>query len=154
MKSEKSFVVTAENAELMKGWLLNRGGIAVWRSINMSNPGATWSTPAKAKDGTPMPKPNWQCANEPERIITDPGAVLVMEAKEVARFRVAVRPGANNPMVFKLTDASSARLRKVLAKHGPDAWHSFDYTQQQAIVYVPGKTTSMVVEEVSPMGTE
>jgi hypothetical protein len=56
-----------ENAEKMLGWIKNRGGVAIWPSINFSNFGASWSTPALTTDGKPYPKPTWQAANEPSR---------------------------------------------------------------------------------------
>jgi len=39
-------IVTPEHATKMLGWLQTRGGIAVWPSVNLSNPGASWSTGA------------------------------------------------------------------------------------------------------------
>jgi len=35
-----------ENAPKFWEWLRTRGGIAVWKSINLGNAGASWSTPA------------------------------------------------------------------------------------------------------------
>ena len=35
-----------ENAPKFLDWIKNRGGVAVWKSINLSNPDASWSTPA------------------------------------------------------------------------------------------------------------
>ena len=59
-----------ENARLFADWIANRGGVAVWRSVNLSNPGASWSTPALTVEGEPTPKPTWQAANTPEKIVT------------------------------------------------------------------------------------
>jgi hypothetical protein len=140
--------VKPENAARMWNWLQMRGGIAVWRSINLSNPGASWSTPALTANGEPTPKPTWQAANAPERIITDPAQVHVMVAREVKRFHVAVRMGGNG-LMMKLTDGSSRRLRAAVAsaseKYGTDAWYEFDYDMQDAVILV--ETASIPIAE-------
>lgn len=135
--------VSPENAETFRGWIAARGGIAVWSSIDLSDPGKTWNTPAQTKEGLPYFKPSWQAANEPERIITDPADVEVVEPREVKRFRVAVRLGAQGFKV-KCTDASSAKIRREVEKAGDGAWHQFDYGTQEAVIYAPGKVTPLV----------
>lgn len=130
--------IKPEHAARMWDWLQSRGGIAIWRSINLSNPGASWSSPALT-DGKPTPKPTWQCANEPERIITDPAEVHVTVPREVKRFRIALRVGSQGLMV-KLTDGSSNRVREAVAraeeKYKTEAWYEFDYEMQEAVIYV------------------
>lgn len=130
----ENHIVTEDNAEKILGWLRERGGIAIWRSVNLSNPGASWTSPAKAEDGTPTTKPRWQAANEPERIITDPAEVSVATDEEVKRFHIAVRYGSQG-MSLKLTDGSSNRVRNAVEKAGEGAWYEFDYDSQEAVIY-------------------
>jgi len=117
-------------------WLNTRGGIAVWSSINLSNPGAGWTTPATHADGKPATKPNWQAANEPDRIITNAEDILVQKYEECKRFHVAVRRSSNGLMV-KCTDASSERIRKAVSKAGEGATYVFDYETQDAVILKP-----------------
>lgn len=142
--------VSPEHAPKFIEWIQSRGGIAIWRSVNLSNPSGSWSTPALTVEGQQYPKPTWEAANEPERIITDPAEIEVVTAKEVKRFHVAVRAGRNNPLSFKCTDASSARIRKAVEKAGDGAWYEFDYSTQEAVIFVPG--TSVPLPDWKPYG--
>jgi hypothetical protein len=141
----ETYKIKDEHAARMWEWLQTWGGIAIWRSINLSNPGASWSTPALT-DGTPTPKPTWQVANTPERIITDPAEVVVSVPREVERFHVAVRMGLQGFML-KLTDGSSRKVRAAVAraseKHG-DAWYEFDYETQEVVIYVEAGSLPIV----------
>lgn len=121
--------VRPENAAQIWSWLQTRGGIAVWKSINLSNPAGGWTTPADAS------KPTWQCANEP-RIITDPAEVVVLKGKEVKRFRIALRMGSQG-LNLKLTDGSTNKVHKACEKAGDDSWYEFDYSSQEAVIFVP-----------------
>jgi len=130
---------TPETAHRFADWLATRGGIAVWRSGNISNPGASWSTPALVLDGTPTPRPTWQAEMTPERIITDIALVRVSMWREVKRIKVSTRMGTQG-LTIKLTDASADRLRQTLArlsrKHGKDTTYGFDYNTQEAVISV------------------
>lgn len=131
-------IVTPENAAKFAEWLRTRGGIAVWRSINLSNPGATWSTPALNVDGTPTPKPSWQSANTPERIITSADDIVVSIDEEVKRLHIAIRVGSQG-LTMKLTDSSSRRVRSAVSKAGEGAYYLFDYQNQEAVIMKPSK---------------
>lgn len=128
-----------ENAEKMWEWLHTRGGIAVWASVNLSNPTATWSTPARTPEGAPTPKPNWQADEAPAYIVTEPARVLVTPFEIVKRFHVGVRVSDNGCMI-KVTDAGSRRIRaeveKAAQRYGMPAWHAFDYDAQDALILV------------------
>jgi hypothetical protein len=123
------------NAEKLKWWIETRGGIAVWRSIDLSNPGKSWSTPLLQADGEKTPPPSWQFEKTPGRIITKSEEVMVVSRKEVARFRIAIRPsfGFN----IKLTDASSKKVSKALEKYGEEA--SYYFEDREAVITVPDK---------------
>jgi hypothetical protein len=135
--------VTAANAARIAGWLKERGGIALWRSINLSNPSGSWTGPVRDKDGNVNEKPNWQCASTPERIITDPNEVAVITPKEVRRFRVAVRHGSSNWMQLKLTDASTRKVNAAKERAGEGSWHEFDFSTQEAIIYTAGRAVPL-----------
>lgn len=119
-------------------WLANRGGLAVWASVDLCDPGKVWTTPVLDASGKPTTKPSWQAAEKPCRIITDADEVEVVVPKEVKRFPVAVRMGASGTRI-KLTDASAQKLSRALDAAGLDSWHEFDLVTQEAVIYIPGE---------------
>lgn len=131
-------IVTAENARLISGWLKSRGGIAVWKSVNLSNPGGSWTTPLNKENGSQTTKPSWESSSEPARTITDPSEVVVAVDREVKRFHVAVRVGSQG-FSMKCTDGASRRIRSAVVKAGEGAYHVFDYDTQEAVIMAPGK---------------
>lgn len=136
MATEKH-IVTEENAAKFAEWIEKRGGIAIWRSVNLSNPGASWSSPAFDEAGRPTTKPTWQCDTHPERIITDPAEVIVSRDKVVKRFHVAVRMGSQG-MSLKVTDGGTRRIRAEVEKAGEGAYYVFDYgDEKNAVIMAP-----------------
>ncbi len=129
-----------ENAGKMKDWIANRGGLFIWQSINLSNPSASWTTPARTEDGQPYQKPTWQAAAAPARHITSADDVEVVTANEVKRFHVGVRQAG---LSIKVTDGGSRRIRAAVEKAGEGAWYEFDYSTQEAIILVPGKVVPL-----------
>lgn len=134
--------VSPEHAPKFREWLQTRGGLAVWSSLDLSDPSASWTTPALTPEGSPTAPPSWKAGNKPSRVITDPTEVEVVTAKEVKRFRVAIRRGSNG-LVFKLTDASTRRLRAAVEKAGEGAWYEFDYSTQEAVIFVRGEVVPL-----------
>lgn len=112
-----------ENAPKFWEWLNSRGGIAVWKSINLGNAGASWSTPALMEDGKPYEKPTWQASNTPT-VYTDPADVGVFTSALYKAFKVGLKRG--DGFSFVLTDAASAKVNRLLTeceeKHG-DAFY-------------------------------
>jgi len=127
-----------ENAAMMLRWIAERGGVAVWESVNLSNPGASWSTPALADDGLPALRPSWEADNKPARIVTDASEIEVVTRLEVKRFRVAVRRGSQG-LMLELTDGAARKVEAAIAEAGEDANYRFDYGTQEAVVTVPDK---------------
>lgn len=125
-----------ENALKFQNWIANRGGLAYWQSLNLSNPGITWTTPLLKENGEQLTKPTWESAEYPSRIVTSADEVIVESPREVKRFHVAIRRGGGFAS-FVLTDGSKRKLEKELAKAGKNAWYEFDYTSQDAIIFVP-----------------
>ena len=131
--------VQQENAEKIWEWLHNRGGLAIWKSINLSNPGASWTGPAMDKEGQPSTKPTWQAANQAGRIIAQVDEVVVSIPKEVARYHIGIRMGRQG-LSMKVTDASTAKIRKSVdfaeKKFGKPSWYKFDYETQEAVIMI------------------
>lgn len=135
--------IDAKDIKQISEWFATRGGIAVWRSANLANPGGGWTAPINGPDGKPAGKPNWQAHHTPERLITDPSEVEIVEGREVRRFRVAIRHG--DGMSITLSDAASRKVRTALAKAGPNSWNEFDYSAQEAVIMVPAKVVPLRV---------
>lgn len=134
--------VTAQDAERIREWLNTRGGLALWRSANLANPGGSWTTPFRNAQGLAMGKPTWEAESAPYRVITDASEVEVVTEREVKRFRIAIRLGSQG-MSYKLTDASTAKVRREVAKAGAEATYRFDYETQEAIILVPAEVVPL-----------
>lgn len=129
-------ITSVENAELISKWFDESGGIAVWGSLNLSDPGTTWTT--RLDSG----KPNWAAANKPELKITDPNQVGVVTYKEVKRFYVAVRRSSSG-LMLKLTDGATRKVHRAVEKAGDGAIYEFDYFTQEAVILVPDEVVSL-----------
>ena len=140
------------HARQLAAWILTRGGLAIWHSINLSDPGASWTTPRLSEDGTPTTKPTWQAAQLPSRVITDMADVVVDVPKLVRRFRIALRLSSNGPNL-KLTDHASTKVRKAVEDAGEGAWYEFDYCTQEACIFVPEREVPLAAF-LSESGTE
>jgi len=105
-------------------WMEHCGGVAVWESGDLGQLGRRWYTPARLTDGNPAQRPHWSCGERPARVIANAAEVEVVERREVARLRVATRPGYG--LAWRLTDASSKRLERALAQAGEDASYVFE----------------------------
>ncbi|HEY5049340.1 MAG TPA: hypothetical protein VII50_00450 [Acidothermaceae bacterium] len=133
--------VTEENAPKFLEWIAKRGGVAIWPSVDLSDPSASMSSPALTTEGEPTPKPHWKLALEPSRVITDASLIDVMTWKEVKRFHVGVRRG--DGLSFTLTDGATRKLRAAVAKAGENATYRFDYETQEAVIVVPDKVVPL-----------
>ncbi len=123
--------IDERHAVKVSRWISECGGCAVWGCLDLADPSRQFFTPAKLTDGTPSQAPHWSSPREPQRIVTDPAEVEVVTHREVKRIRIAIRPGYG--LRLKLTDVSSARLRKALHEAGPGAVHVFD--GNEAIIF-------------------
>lgn len=133
--------IRGENALKVAAWIQSRGGVAVWHSINLSNPSGEWLTPARAEDGSYNTRPNWQCAQE-RVVITSLTDVEVETVREVKRFHIALRRSGNG-LMFKCTEASSARIRREYSKAGEGSSYRFDYDTQEAVIEVTAEKISL-----------
>jgi hypothetical protein len=119
-------------------WFSERGGIKVWNSINLSNPGKQVITPLCSLDGRPRGKPSWEFDESDCEIIIDPAQVQVSIDKEVKRFPVAIRRSGNG-FYLKCTDASSRKIRRAVEAAGPGAFYRFDFESQEAVIFASSK---------------
>jgi len=125
------------NAEKIRSWIATRGGVAVWNSCNLSNMRELFC-PVLDETGHPNGKPAWDMPDKPTTIITDESGIEVSYAKEVRRFHIAVRRGAQGFML-KCTSASSARIEREVRNAGPGAYYQFDHDSQDAVIFAPEK---------------
>jgi hypothetical protein len=143
-----------ENAPKFLDWMRSRGGLAVWRSIDMSDPGASWSTPARNRDGSATPKPHpWKSEASPSRVITDPAEVLVVKDREVERFHIALCRGGGGLSV-KVSDAGSRRIRKAVEAAGKGAYYEFDHNTQEAVIMAPSDSLTLAEWAEQQKGAE
>lgn len=136
-EKEKRHQIGPENAAKLKDWFANRGGVFVWSSDDLSDPGWSQFSPATEKDcKTPYGKPHWKANPNPVHV-TNPALFDVYVKKEIKRIRIAVRVSTQG-MSLKLTDGSNRKVRTTLDKINNDkAWYEFDYETQEAVFYVP-----------------
>ena len=134
--------VTEEHAPKFLEWIAKRGGVAVWPSVDLSDPGVSMSSPALTPEGKPTPKPHWKLASEPSRVITSASEIDVVTWKEVKRFHVGVRRGSQG-MSIELTDGATRKLRAAVAKAGEGATYRFDYEEQAAVILVPSEVVPL-----------
>jgi len=135
--------ISEESATKILDWLKNRGGVAIWDSVDLSDPTYSLSTPAKTEEGEPFPQPHWKVGDEPARVITDIDEIEVATYKEVKRFHVGTHVGSEGLKV-KVTDGGTRRIRKEVEKAGEDAFYVFDYGDyDNAVIMVPSKVVPL-----------
>jgi hypothetical protein len=116
-------VLTPGCREKFEDWIKNRGGVKVWRNIDLSSCGAgpifTPATENKEVVGAdvnvegqvPYPKPSWRVDNG--EVITDINRFrFVKSFKEFKRIRVALQRGSG--FNFQLTDGSQRKVDRAL----------------------------------------
>jgi len=136
-------LITMQAAVKVREWLKAGRGVAVWRSINLSNPDGQWLTPARTEDGKTMTKQSWEMPNEPNQVFEKVEDFRVGIDREVKRFHVAVRMGSQG-FSYKVTDAGSARIRSEVEKAGDNAYHVFDYGDyKNAVIMAPDKIINL-----------
>lgn len=143
--NEEKYTCNEANAKQIYKWLNTRGGIFIWKSINLSNPCGSWTSPARNGVGSVVEKPNWQCDSTPARHITSVDDVMVSTAKEVKRFHVAVQEGGTG---YVVTSGGSRRIRdeisKARQKYDKPAWHVFDYwDEKNAVIMIEDSAIPM-----------
>jgi hypothetical protein len=136
-----SLAVSPRDAVKVYRWIAHCGGVAVWGCQELSDPGRMWYTPARLTDGTASSSPHWSASRTPLGIVTDHGAVEVVEHREVRRLKIAVRHGYGLGLV--LTVASSKRLERALAQVGDGATYHFE--GNEAVVMAEVSRTPLTI---------
>ena len=123
--SKQLFPITCvpENAERFAMWIRERGGICLWKSLNLSNPGASRCTPFRTEDGQEASKPSWQADNAPAVVVTSMDEVGVEIPVEVRRLKIHL---VQHGMKVVLTDASTRKVREAVDKAGDRAFYTFE----------------------------
>lgn len=128
--------ITPTIADYIKEFFEHRGGVKTWDSENLADPGKNlWFGPGDNQDPP-------RCYATNPVVHTDPAEFEVVVLKEVNRFPVSLRPGDIN-LSIRLTDASSRRLLAARQRAGEGASFQFDYTTQEAVIYVPERATPL-----------
>lgn len=122
--------VLAADAEKIRRWLTERGGLAVWVSQALELMGRSWTGPVRTAEGEPSPRPHWSCGEVPDRVITDPAQVFVAVEEPAGDFR----------------PTSEKNVEKKLAKLGPGS--RVDYRESKYLRFVRGVPLS----EYQPQG--
>lgn len=133
------FTVTLCDSSQIWKWLTSGRGLAVWRSVNLSNPGGQWLTPAFTETGEPSPRPIWEADNKPFAVytMTDAPNIGVVFPKTVKSFHVAIRPSSQG-FGMKVTDGGSRRIWKTIAKtkkelKTDEVWYVFNYGEKENV---------------------
>jgi len=143
---EFKYECVAEHAATMIEWITHRGGVALWKSADLSDLSAQWATPVLDKNGKPNNKPHWKARDTPI-IITDANEIGIYTEKIFRELPVSLRRSSNG-LSLKLTDASQrkldAALDKCKAKHGNAHYHKggLDFPCM-TIYYADGEVTPL-----------
>lgn len=107
--------ISKADAPRIADWLANRGGVAIWQSLDLSRAGERVFAPADA------PRPSWRYADKPVEIVTQAGDIGVYTETLFKAFPVSLRRSSNG-LTLKLTDNSQRKvdtvMRQCKEKHG------------------------------------
>lgn len=108
----------------IRRWLSKHGGVAVWKSIDLSRPGEECLMPYADEQGVKYAKPHWRYSDDPI-VVTDESNVSVYRERFYKQIPVALRRGSQG-LSLKVTDASMRKVNRALAeceaKHGNAYW--------------------------------
>lgn len=134
------YQITESIANQIYNWIQNREGVNVWSCVNLSKGPQDLLMPVIDQGGVRDSKPSYD-AGKILRVITKLEDLEVVTAKEVKRFYVAVRMGTQG-FSLKITDGAKRNIDRALAKY-EDSWYDFDYSTQEAVIFVPGEVVPM-----------
>jgi hypothetical protein len=101
--------------ERILDWMANRGGVAIWSSLDLSRAGQRTFTPADAT------QPSWHFNTKPDEIVTDRADIGVYTETLFKAFPVSLRRSSSG-MTLKLTDPSQRKVDRHMEqcheKHG------------------------------------
>ena len=132
------------NAAKFLDWIRNRGGVAVWQSVNLGNPGASWSGPMQQANGDPSSKPNWESDTKPASVHTDATKIGVYSAVLVETIPAKVKV---NGMQMVLTSGTTRRLtaalRRVEKSHGNSFYRKGSSMDPELYIFTSGPMVSL-----------
>ena len=123
--SETKFAHDCSESNALKfaEWIRDRGGVAVWKSQDLGDLSASWSTPVRNAAGETNRAPHWKCGQSAPTIHTDMNTIGVFQSEKFEEVPVKLKP---NGMSLVLTDTSKRRLDRTMErcriKYG-DAWY-------------------------------
>jgi len=120
VESSLTTVTTQKDAARVLTWIKERGGVAIWKSVCLSEPSYSCITPELDKDGKQTEKPSWKVGNKPI-IVTDASQIAYIETEEIKMIRISLRISGNG-LMLKLTDASVRKLEKAMKSSGADSY--------------------------------
>lgn len=111
--------VALEEAHKFLDWIRNRGGVANWKSANLGNPSASWSTPFLEVDGTPKRKPTWEAEDVPSAVHKDATRIGVYSTTLVETIPAKVLRRGMSLVLSRGTEKKlNAALKRVEKSHG------------------------------------
>ena len=154
----------AAAAPQLLDWLKTRGGLALWRTMDLALwrtmdlalwrtmdlrvTGRSWTCPMNDDRGNVKGRPYHDSETAPYRTITSTDDVLVSVDREVKRFHIGLHIGlrmGSQGLCVKLTDGATRRVNAAVEKAGLGAYHLFDYGVQDAVIMapIPGHTVTL-----------
>ena len=142
---EFKLVIEPSAVNQVREWIESRGGVAIWKCVDLGNSriGSETLTPATHKDGAPATSPHWSNGNSPNRIITELSQVGVRSWREVSRVKVRTGP----PCFGNVHRADRTKLDAAMDKAGNGASWQADYSKRsfgspwfEAVISVPSET--------------
>lgn len=132
---EKIPVFRPNVKSLFQKWIESRGGVAVWKSVNLSNPGESLAfTPALDQFGIENDNPRWDLRRQ--EIITDIKRFSFSKKNtEVKRVKVCTRVGSQG-LMLKFTDGTMKRINSAFNKF-PGSFYDIDKFTGEAVFYMP-----------------
>lgn len=140
-ESKGVYWIRAEQASVILDWILNRGGVVVWGSLDLAAPERQWATPYVGDDGRPSPPPTELADPAPLKVHKTGAEILVVLDREVERLPVSVEraPGGG----WRLTQDSSRQVIEAVGAAGDGAYYQFDYQSKEAVIMAPSRTVPL-----------
>lgn len=124
------YTVQEENAGKIANWLATRGGILIWQSRDLGDPGKSVTTPYLTADGKLTDSPHWKFGGTPDRHIKSSDDVDVGTSRIVETFKVKLKGSRYGKIT--VNDAGTRKLESRLEhwrqETGKDAFYTFAST--------------------------
>ncbi len=108
----KQHEVAEENAYKFAEWIINRGGLLVWESADLGDPGKSVTTPALSTAGGMTSSPHWKFPSPAFRVTTLE-QVTVFTTKVVSTFTIKLKQSQGR---LVLNNASNRKVENEMAR--------------------------------------